>query len=33
MITIFLPVSSDEVQKRLQQLNPMKVIGDDKVPP
>ena len=31
--TIFLPVSSDEVRKLLQQLNPRKAIGDDKIPP
>ena len=31
--TIFSPVSSDDVQKLLQQLNPRKVIGDDKIPP
>ena len=30
---IFLPVSSDEVQKRLQKLNPTKAIGNDKIPP
>ena len=30
---IFLPVSSDEVQKRLQKLNPRKAIGNDKIPP
>ena len=30
--TIFSPVSSDEVQKQLQQLNPRKAIGDDKIP-
>ena len=31
--TIFSHVSSDEVQKLLQQLNSRKVIGDDKIPP
>ena len=31
--TIFSPVSSDEVRKLLQQLNPRKAIGDDKIPP
>ena len=31
--TIFLPVSSDEVQKWLQQLNPRKAIGNDEIPP
>ena len=31
--TIFSPVSSDDVQKLLQQLNPRKVLGDDKIPP
>ena len=31
--TIFSPVSSDEVRKLLQQLNPRKGIGDDKIPP
>ena len=30
---IFSPVSSDEVQKRLQKLNPRKAIGNDKIPP
>ena len=28
-----MPVSSDEVRKLLQQLNPRKAIGDDKIPP
>ena len=31
--TIFSPVTSDEVRKLLQQLNPRKAIGDDKIPP
>ena len=31
--TIFSPVSSDEVQKLLQQLNPRKAIDHDKIPP
>ena len=31
--TIFSSVSIDEVQKRLQQLNPRKAIGNDKIPP
>ena len=31
--TILSPVSSDEVRKLLQQLNPRKAIGDDKIPP
>ena len=31
--TIFSPVSSDGVQKQLQQLNPRKAIGADKIPP
>ena len=31
--TIFSPVSSDEVRKLLQQLNPRKAISDDKIPP
>ena len=31
--TIFSPVSNDEVRKLLQQLNPRKGIGDDKIPP
>ena len=31
--TIFSLVSSDQVQKRLQQLNSRKAIGDDKIPP
>ena len=31
--TIFSPVSSDEVRKLLQQLNPWKAISDDKIPP
>ena len=31
--TIFSPVSSDEVPKLLQQLNPRKAIGDNKIPP
>ena len=30
---IFSPVSTDEVQKRLQKLNPRKAIGNDKIPP
>ena len=30
---IFSPVSSDEVQKRLQKLNQRKAIGNDKIPP
>ena len=30
---IYSPVSSDEVQKRLQKLNPRKAIGNDKIPP
>ena len=30
--TIFSPVSSDEIQKLLQQLNPRKAIGHDKIP-
>ena len=31
--TIFSPVSSDEVRKLLQQLNPRRAIGNDKIPP
>ena len=31
--TIFLPVSSDEVRKLLQQLKPSKAIGNDKISP
>ena len=31
--TTFLPVSSDEVPRLLQQLNPRKPTGDDKIPP
>ena len=31
--TIFSTVSSDEVRKLLQQLNPRKAISDDKIPP
>ena len=31
--TIFLPVSSDEVRKLLQQLNPRKAIDHDRIPP
>ena len=30
---MFLPVSSDEVRRLLQQLNPRKAIGNDKIPP
>ena len=31
--TIFSPLSSDQVQKRFQQLNPRKAISDDQIPP